>query len=282
MLECLIDGLLDSIKIIPFLFVTFFILEFLEHKLNRKSEKVLIKYKKFGPILGGLLGAVPQCGFGAMAASLFSNKVITIGTVIAIFLSTSDEMLPIMLGNKVNIGIVLSTILFKAIVGICVGLIVDLVFRKKGYVKEHIHIEDMCEDEHCHCEDKEGILIPSLIHTIKIGLFILIANISINFIIHFIGEEQLSNILLSKNILKYFIASLVGLIPNCASSIIITELYLSNLITIGTMFAGLLTGSGVGILLLFRVNKNMKENVTILSTIYAVGVIIGFLVDLLI
>lgn len=282
MLECLIDGLLDSIKIIPFLFVTFFILEFLEHKLNKKSEKVLIKYKKFGPIFGGLFGAVPQCGFGAMAASLFSNKVITIGTVIAIFLSTSDEMLPIMLGNKVNIGVALSILLFKAIVGIFVGLIVDLVFRKKGYVKEHIHIEDMCEDEHCHCEDKEGILIPSLIHTLKIGLFILIANISINFIIHFIGEEQLSNILLSNNILKYFIASLVGLIPNCASSIIITELYLSNLITIGTMFAGLLTGSGLGILLLFKVNKNMKENITVLSTIYGVGVVVGFIIDLII
>ena len=281
MLECLIDGLLDSLKIIPFLFVTFLILEYLEHKLNKKSEKVLIKYKKIGPILGGVLGAIPQCGFGAMAASLFSNKIITIGTVVAIFLSTSDEMLPIMLGNKVNIGVALSIVLFKALIGIIVGLLVDLLFRKKGYVKEHIHIQDMCEDEHCHCDD-EGILKSSIIHTLKIGLFILIANISINLVIHFIGEEQLSNILLSNNLLKYFIASLVGLIPNCASSIVITELYLSNLITIGTMFAGLLTGSGVGILLLFKVNKNMKENVTILSTIYAVGVVVGFLVDLFI
>ena len=282
MLDCLIDGLLDSLKIIPFLFVTFFILEFLEHKLNKKSEKVLIKYKKFGPILGGFLGAVPQCGFGAMAASLFSNKIITIGTVVAIFLSTSDEMLPIMLGNKVNIGIVLSIILFKAIIGVLVGLLVDLLFRKKGFVKEHIHIQDMCEDEHCHCEDEEWFILPSIIHTLKIGLFILIANISINLVIYFIGEEPLKNILLSNNILKYFIASLVGLIPNCASSIIITELYLSNLITIGTMFAGLLTGSGLGILLLFKVNKNLKENITILSTIYTVGVVIGLLVDLII
>ena len=282
MLECLIDGLLDSLKIIPFLFITFLILEYLEHKLNKKSEKALIKYKKFGPILGGVLGAIPQCGFGAMAASLFSNKIITIGTVVAIFLSTSDEMLPIMLGNKVKIGIVLSIILFKAIIGVLVGLLVDLLFRKKGFVKEHIHIQDMCEDEHCHCEDEEGFILPSIIHTLKIGLFILIANISINLVIYFIGEEPLKNILLSNNILKYFIASLVGLIPNCASSIIITELYLSNLITIGTMFAGLLTGSGLGILLLFKVNKNLKENITILSTIYTVGVVIGLLVDLII
>lgn len=281
MIDIILEAFLDALKIVPFLFITFFILEYLEHKLNKKSEKVLLKYKKFGPIVGGVLGAVPQCGFGTMAASLFSNKIITIGTVIAIFLSTSDEMLPIMLGHKVNILLILSIIGFKVLVGIIVGLLIDLIFRRKHNEKEHIHINDMCEDEHCHCDDK-GIFKSSLIHTLKIGGFILIANLIINFIVFFVGEEQLAKILLNNSIFTYFIASLVGLIPNCVSSVVITELYLSNLISIGTMFSGLLTGSGLGILLLFRLNKNLKENISILSIIYVIGVVVGLLVDLVI
>lgn len=281
MIDIILEALLDALKIVPFLFVTFFILEFLEHKLNKKTEKVLLKYKKFGPIVGGVLGAVPQCGFSTMAASLFSNKVITIGTVVAIFLSTSDEMLPIMLGHKADLGTIFGILGFKVLVGVIVGLIVDLIFRKKGYVKEHIHINDMCEDEHCHCEDK-GIFISSLVHTLKITGFILVANLVINFIVFFVGEEQLAKILLNNNILTYFISSTVGLIPNCVSSVVITELYMSNLISLGTMFSGLLTGSGLGILLLFKLNKNLKENITVLSVIYFVGVVVGILVDLFI
>ena len=281
MIDIILEALLDVLKIVPFLFVTFFILEFLEHKLNKKTEKVLLKYKKFGPIVGGLLGAVPQCGFGTMAASLFSNKVITIGTVIAIFLSTSDEMLPIMLGHKADLSTILGILGFKVIVGVIIGLIVDLIFRKKGYVKEHIHINDMCEDEHCHCDDK-GIFSSSLVHTLKITGFILVANLVINFIVFFVGEEQLAKILLNDSLFTYFISSLVGLIPNCVSSVVITELYMSNLISLGTLFSGLLTGSGLGILLLFKQNKNLKENITVLSIIYFVGVVVGILVDLFI
>ena len=281
MIDIILEALLDALKIVPFLFVTFFILEFLEHKLNKKTEKVLLKYKKFGPIVGGLLGAVPQCGFGTMAASLFSNKVITIGTVVAIFLSTSDEMLPIMLGHKADLSTILGILGFKVIVGVIIGLIVDLIFRKKGYVKEHIHINDMCEDDHCHCDDK-GIFSSSLVHTLKITGFNLVANLVINFIVFFVGEEQLAKILLNDSLFTYFISSLVGLIPNCVSSVVITELYMSNLISLGTMFSGLLTGSGLGILLLFKLNKNLKENITVLSVIYFVGVVVGILVDLFI
>lgn len=281
MIDIILEALLDALKIVPFLFITFFILEFLEHKLNKKTEKLLLKYKKFGPIIGGLLGAIPQCGFSAMATSLFSNRVITIGTVVAIFLSTSDEMLPIMLGHKTNIGVILGILGFKVLIGIIIGLIVDILFRKKGFVKEHIHINDMCEDDNCHCEE-EGLFKSSLIHTLKITGFILLANLVINFIVFFVGEEQLAKILMNNNIFTYFIASLVGLIPNCVSSVVITELYLSNLISLGTMFAGLLTGSGLGILLLFKVNKNLKENISVLSIIYFVGVIVGILVDLII
>ena len=278
MFDVLIDGLMDTLKLLPYLFITFILLEFMEHKLSHKSEEKLKDTKKLGPVLGSLFGALPQCGFSSMSAELFSNKVITIGTVIAVFLSTSDEMLPIMISEHTNIFILLKIILFKVVVGIVVGTIVDIIYKRK---REDNHIHQMCKEEHCECE-KDGIIISSVKHTIKIGLFIMIANTIINLIIYKVGENNISNILLSKNIFTYFLASLIGLIPNCASSVIMTELYLSNLITLGNLLSGLLTGSGLGILLLFKTNKNMKENIFILSTVYFVGVIIGILVDLFI
>ena len=277
MKDCIIDGLIDTLKLLPYLLITFIILEFIEHKLSKKNQKVLSKNKKYGPFLGGILGALPQCGFSSMAANLFSARVITMGTLIAVFLSTSDEMLPIMISEKVDILLLIKILGFKVIVGIIIGLIVDLIYRKNTKTD----IESICEHDHCDC-DHDGILISSLKHTIKIGLFILIANLVINLVIFKIGEDNVSDLLLHNNILTYFISSLIGLIPNCAGSVIITELYLSNFITIGTMLAGLLTGSGLGILLLFKTNKSMKENITILSIIYFIGVVIGIVVDLII
>ncbi len=275
MLDCLLDALLDTLKLLPYLLITFLLLELMEHKLNKKSEKILSKNNKFGPVVGGILGGLPQCGFSAMAANLFSSRVITTGTIIAIFLSTSDEMLPIMLSEQVNIWIILKIIAFKVLVGIIIGYIVDIIYKRKD--KKNA-ISDICEHDHCHC-DKDGIIVSSIKHTLKTGLFILIANILIGLIIFYVGEDNIKDILLNKNILTYFIASIIGIIPNCAPSVIMTELYLANMITIGTLLAGLLTGSGLGILLLFKSNKNLKENITILSIIYIVGVIIGMLVD---
>ena len=278
MLDCIIDGLIDTLKLLPYLLITFVILEFLEHKLSKKNQQILEKNKKLGPVFGGILGAIPQCGFSSMAANLFSSKVITMGTIIAVFLSTSDEMLPIMLGENADILLIMRIIIFKVIIGIIIGFIIDLIFKKR---KNTNHIHELCEDEHCSC-GKHGIFISSLIHTLHISLFILIANLAINLIIFYVGEEQLENLLKHKNILTYFIASLIGLIPNCASSVIMTELYLAGFLTIGNLMAGLLTGSGIGILLLFKTNKNLKENLTILSIIYFVGVVTGIIIDFII
>ena len=278
MIDVLVDGLIDTLKLLPYLLITFLVLELLEHKLNKKNQKLLIKNQKYGPLVGGVLGALPQCGFSTMASNLFSARVITMGTLIAVFLSTSDEMLPIMISEKTDIKILLGIILFKVIIGIIIGFIIDLIYRKKEYSKE---IHDLCEHEHCHCKEK-NIFLSSIVHTLKTALFVLIANLLIGIIIYKVGEDNVSNLLLNKNILTYFISSLIGLIPNCAGSVIITELYLSNLITIGTLLAGLLTGSGLGILLLFKTNKNLKENILILSTIYFIGIIIGIIVDLFI
>ena len=278
MLDVVLDALLDTLKLFPYLFITFIVLEFIEHKLSHKNQEILVKNKKYGPIVGGVLGALPQCGFGTMAASLFSSKVITMGTLIAVFLSTSDEMLPIMISEQANVLTLLKIVGFKVIIGIIIGTVVDLIFKRKE--DAHEHISEMCDHDHCECES-EGIIISSMKHTLKIGFFILAANLIIGLIIFYVGEDKLSNLLLSKNIFTYFLASLIGLIPNCASSVIITELYLSKIITIGTLMSGLLTGSGLGILLLFKTNKNLKENLKILSIIYFVGVLIGIIVDLI-
>lgn len=278
MKEVILDSLIDTVKLLPYLLATFIILELFEHKMTNKNQKLLTKNKKYGPLIGGILGALPQCGFSSMASNLFSARVITIGTLIAVFLSTSDEMLPIMLSEKTDVRLLISIILFKVIIGIIVGFIIDLIYKKK---EEKTEIKELCEHDHCHCK-KENIILSSIIHTLKIGLFVLIANLLIGVVIYKVGEDRVSSILLNNNILTYFASSIIGLIPNCAGSVIITELYLSNLITLGTLLAGLLTESGLGILLLFRSNKNIKENILILSIIYFLGVIIGIIVDLII
>ena len=279
MKDCIYDGLIDTLKLLPYLLITFLILEFIEHKFTNKNKKLLSNNRKFGPFIGGILGALPQCGFGSMAANLFSARIITIGTLISIFLSTSDEMLPIMISEKVDILTIIKIISFKILIGIITGCVVDLIYRKKQYEKNEI--KELCEHEHCSCKH-DKILVSSIKHTLKIGLFILIANLIINLIIFKIGEDNMSNLLVHNNIFTYFISSLIGLIPNCAGSVVITELYLSKMISTGTMLAGLLTGSGLGILLLFRTNKNIKENILILSIIYVVGILVGILVDLII
>ena len=280
MLDCLLDGVLDSLKLLPYLFVAFLVLEFLEHKFSKKSEKYLEKYNKFGPVIGGVLGALPQCGFSTMASNLFSNGVITMGTLIAIFLSTSDEMIAVMFSEQADLRVLFGIVGFKVIIGVIVGFLVDLLYHKKNKDRHHL-IEEHCHHDDCHCEEN-GIFKSSLVHTLKIFVFIFAMNIFLNIIIYYIGEEQLSNLLLRHNIFTYFLASLLGLIPNCASSVIITELYISDLISIGTLLSGLLTGSGLGILLLFKENKNVKENASILLIIYFVGVLIGFIADLII
>ncbi len=278
MLDVIIDCLIDSLKLLPYLFLTFLILELIEHKLDKKSKKVLTKNKKYGPILGALLGALPQCGFSTMASNLFSSRVITIGTLIAVFLSTSDEMIPVMLSENASITLILKIIGFKIVIGMFFGIIIDLFYKTKEK-EEHIH--DLCEKDHCHCEH-DGIFKSSIIHTLKTGLFILIANLVLGFTIYFVGEETLENLLLNKNIFVYLIASLVGLIPNCASSVIMTHLYVTKLISIGTLMIGLLTGSGLGILMLFKTNKNKKENIIIVIAIVIIGVLVGSILDLIV
>ena len=276
MLDIILDAFIDVLKLIPFLFVAFLVLEFIEHKMSEKNVKLLVNNKKVGPIIGGVLGAFPQCGFSVMVTRFFSSRVITLGTLIAVYLSTSDEMLPILISEGVGILTILKIIGIKVFVGIIFGYLIDLIYRKNKY---HDEIHDMCEESSCHCE--KGIIYSSIRHTLSICIYLLISTLIINFVIYFVGEDKISNFLSTSNGLVYFMSSLIGLIPNCASSVIITEIYLSNMISLGALLSGLLTGSGVGLLVLFKTNKNLKENILILLMIYSIGVIIGYIIDLI-
>ena len=267
MLDVVIDSLIDSIKLLPFLFFTYLVMEYLEHKTGDKTKNIIKRSGKLGPLWGSILGIFPQCGFSAAASNLYAGKLITVGTLIAVFLSTSDEMLPVLISENAPIDIIVKILLIKLIIGIIAGFIIDLVgkrFRKIIKIEHNDIIEEeighICEHEHCHCEE-DGILKSSIKHTLHIFLFIVIITLIINIIIWFIGEENISNLILNMPIIGTIISGLVGLIPNCAGSVIITQLYLSNVISLGSMIGGLLVGSGIGVLVLFRVNKKIKSKI---------------------
>lgn len=280
MWDAILDSLIDTVKLIPFLLITYIIMEFIEHKTSHKTKDAIKKSGHFGPLIGGILGVVPQCGFSAAASGLYSARIITLGTLIAVFLSTSDEMLPILISEAVDVRIILSILGIKLVIAVIVGFIIDLFFRKKFETSEdEPEIKDLCEHEHCHCE--HGIFKSALKHTINITLYIFIISLVLNIIIYFIGEDNLAHILNSTPIIGPIIASLVGLIPNCASSVIITQLYLSKVLNFATMIAGLLVNTGVGLLILFRTNKDLKENIKITVLLFAIGVIFGIIFDLI-
>ena len=235
MKEILLDTFIDSIKLLPFLFVTFLLMEYLEHRFSNKSNNIINKKNKFGPIIGSILGAFPQCGFGVSATNLYAARIITLGTLISIYLSTSDEMLPVLISK----------------------------------------IEDFCLDKHCDCS--HGILKSSIKHTINIIIFIFIISLILNIFISYYSDEELKKIFLKNSVFSPFLASLIGLIPNCAASIILIELYLKKIISFGTVLAGLLSSSGVSLLVLFKTNKKIKENIIILLLVYFIGVIFGLI-----
>lgn len=283
MLDAILDAIIDSLKLLPFLFITYLLMELLENKASEKSLRVIKKSGKFGPILGSLLGIVPQCGFSAAAASLYAGKIISIGSLIAIFLSTSDEMLPILISSAAPISLIIKILLIKLIIGIVFGVIIDIIFRKKNNINiedDKTHIHDICEDEHCHCNE-DGILRSSIKHTLHIFIYVFIIVLAITILINIIGEDSIANIMTKTNILGPFVSSLIGIIPNCASSVIITQLYLKDMITFGSLIAGLLMNSGIGMLILFRLNKNKKENFLILLILFVISIISGIIIDLI-
>lgn len=217
--------------------------------------------------------------FSVSATNLYAARVITLGTLIAVYLSTSDEMLPIFLSEAVPMGTILKILGIKLLIGMVAGFIIDFVLRIKDKNKEEHKIVDLCEKEHCHCED--GIVKSALTHTLHITIFIVLVTFIVNIVIYFIGEDAIGGFLMNQPILGPIVAGLLGLIPNCASSVILTQMYLENVISSATMIAGLLVGAGVGIAVLFKTNKGIKENLKIVTLLYAIGVISGIILEFL-
>ena len=269
MIDILLDALLDVLKLIPFLYLSFVIMELIEHKLN--NQKKLDKINKFGPIAGSTLGIIPQCGFSALASNLYAARVITLGTLFSIYLSTSDEMLPILISHQSSIKEIVLLLSTKFAIGLVFGIIIDLIYQKRK--KEDI--QNICTKDNCHCE--KNIFVSSLIHTLKISLFIFIINIILNTII---DESVLMNFTKNNKILSPIITALIGLIPNCAGSVVITELYLDRIITFGSCISGLLSSSGVGLLILFKQNKNIKENIMILLLLLLISITYGIIFNI--
>lgn len=282
-LDSLLDGLKDGAWSLPVLFVAYLLMELLERS-QKLNEEILHGYShRAGPLLGGLLGVVPQCGISGAAATLFSTGSVTVGTMLAVFFATSDEMLPIMLSSVADGDIRLSSILLivlgKAALGVALGYLADLLLTK--YIRSQKNIHGFCEREHCACDEEEGnVFVSALKHTLKIAVMLIAVNVVLNFVLGMIGVERLSGSVLNRPFIGEILLALVGLIPNCSVSVVITESYLSGLIGLGGLFAGLLSNAGIGLLVLFRTNKNLKENLVITSTLYGLSAAAGIVITL--
>lgn len=333
-LDALLDAVLDTAKLIPFLFITYMGMEYLEHKAEKHTTGMLEKAGHFGPLIGAAVGILPQCGFSAAASSLFAGGVISVGTLIAVFLSTSDEMLPIFISEGVHPATMLRILATKAILGLISGFLLDVFMRHGRHTKApKKHIHDLCVHEHCDCNEEEeeeelhtevahtheanaddhahrhvaeehhshehasvhahaghhhhhqkgfmGIAMPALHHTIQITGFIFFITLIITLLVEGIGAEAIGHFLSGKPIVGVFLAGVVGLIPNCAASVSITQLYLMGILNAGQMMAGLLVGAGVGLLVLFRTNDHPNENLRITIMLYGLGVFWGLVIEYL-
>ena len=276
--EVVLDALIDTLKIVPFLFLTYLLMEFIEHKASRHTVSLLEKSGRAGPAIGGVLGILPQCAFSAVAANLYTGRVITLGTLITVFLTTSDEMLPILISSGAPWQSIAVMLGYKFTVGIISGFAIDGVMHLLRRDKEKIDIDEICDNDNCHCE--RGIVLSALHHTLTISVFIIAVTLAINLLIFFVGAETLGALVSRIPVLSHLIAAIIGLIPGCATSVALTTLGLEGIISGGTMMAGLFSGAGVGVLILVRLNKHPKENLVIMGLLVGIGFIFGLLFDL--
>ena len=278
--DILKETVVDSIKMLPFLFAAYLLIELLEHKASDKLQRALSKSGNYGIVAGAVLGCLPQCGFSVAAANFYAGRVITLGTLMAVFLATSDEALPILLSAPGKAGVILELLLIKVIVAVIAGFLIDLVLKARHAEENEPEIHDhnlLCE--HCGCE-KGGLLKSAVRHTLSIFLFILLVSLVLNALMECVGHDILSKILLTDSVFQPLLAGLIGLIPNCASSVMLVELYLAGSLSFGSVVAGLCTGAGIGLAVLFRTHKGLKKNLGILLLLYGIGSAAGMLVSL--
>lgn len=280
LMDAFVDALVDCLKMLPILYIAYLVMELFEHHAGEKTNRIIMRVGKAGPAVGGLLGIIPQCGFSGAVAGFYAARIVSLGTLLAVFLSTSDEMLPILISGNVSAGTIGKVLLYKVVGGIILGFAVDLVFkfRKKETAEPDIH--DMCTREHCSC-DHQNVFLSALIHSVRVILMIFIVSLALNLVFEFGGKDVLSDFILNRPLLGEVTAGLIGLVPNCSASVLITNLYVDGVISIGAMMSGLMVNGGVGLLVLYRLNKNIKENIAITVLLYVLGVIGGIVIGLL-
>ena len=275
-----LDALIDTVKTLPFLFIAFLLIEYLEHKAEDKIQHLFTRAGSAGPLIGTILGCVPQCGFSVMSANLYSSGIITLGTLIAVFLATSDEAI-ILLATAENGGFeIFKLVAAKIVIALVFGYSIYLIERKLHKNHHHHHSHDLCEHDHCGCDENSGVLRPAIIHTVKVFGFLFLFTFLIEIIVSFIGTERLSHILLSDSVFQPFLSALIGFIPNCASSVLLTQLYVEKTLSFGALMAGLCTNAGAGMLILFRDKSKFKDNLKVLGVMYLCSVIPGIILHL--
>ena len=273
----MIDFLVDNLLLLPFLFVTYLILEAIEAKAGGALERTLERARSIGPLIGGAVGAVPQCGFSAAAASLYSGGVITLGTLLAVFLSTSDELVPVLINTKgISVALVTKIVGIKVALSIVVGFVVNafIVFFK-GRNEPKKRIDELCEHSHCSCKERHGIVVPALIHTFEIFFFILVVSGALELVNHYCGDDWIKTLQMTRPFVGELVGGAVGLIPNCAVSVACAQMYAGGAMSAGALMASSFAGSGLGLLVLFRTNRSLRQNLVILASVYAIGVLLG-------
>lgn len=279
LIDVIKDTIIDSARIFPFLFLTYLLMEYLEHRAKDKTVRALKKAGPFGPVVGAIAGLIPQCGFSAAATSLYAGRIVSLGTLMAVYLSTSDEMLPILISSQASpktIGMILGV---KLLTGMVAGIIIDAVGRLGKKKDNEYHIHEMCESEHCHCEN--GIFKSALIHSGKVILFIFILSLFVNYFMQYIGVSGIQYVTIGESYGVIVLASFLGLIPNCAVSVALTQLYVGGMLGEGALIAGLLVGAGIGLMVLVRVNRKLFDNMKIIVLLWAIGLLVGCLVKAL-
>ena len=271
----------ETLALLPFLFVTYLVLEAVEAHAGGALERGLERTRAVGPLVGALAGAIPQCGVSAAAASLYAGGVVSVGTLLAVFLSTSDELVPVLISKQVPVALMVKIVALKAAAGIISGFSVDAVLRFARHVRRPVEVHDLCAHSLCGCSRRKGILVPALIHTAEIFLFIVVVSGAIELAMHFFGEDCLQALRLNSPVFGELAAGLLGLVPNCAVSVAGAELYCKGAMSAGALMASSFTGAGVGLIVLFRTNRNLKENLFILAGLYAMGVVLGWLAGFL-
>ena len=285
------DAICDSIHLIPFLFIIFVLIEAFENYFSHKIKNISSYSKKFGPIIGSILAGLPQCGFSVVATPLYINKVITRGTLIAIYISTSDEAIPILLSHPEQFKVILPLLFIKICLGIFTGYLVDIIYPQKDFnPAEHrhdVHEEENddeigCCSHHIHAAKhrKRELIFHPLKHTFNIFTMILVISLGLNYCFDAFGNDLLNKILLNNTIFQPIIASFVGLIPNCAVSVLLTMLYMSGVLSFASVIAGLSSGAGLGLIVLIKRNNNIKDTGKIIAILLGISIIAGLVIAL--